>query len=171
MKKLIIASLLACGFGAAAIADDTDICAPDDDSFASQVGRPVTISYHQPIKGVEEQVLTLDKWGQIEDYLWQPFFNSDVLVFFYSSADELEFMPAPAYRLMNIENDPLSEGLTFRHAKLTNGDNRLMVVVMVEGYVQQSYEKFIENIDSMIYWTITQSPSSSFRKYLKACGN
>lgn len=166
MKKLIFASLLGCALGAAA---NADICAPDDGSFASKVGRPVTISYHQPIKGLKEQVLALDKWGQIEDYLWQPFFNSDVLVFFYSSADELEFMPAPAYRLMNIENDPLSEGLTFRHAQLTNGEKKLMVVVMVERYIQQNYDYFMENIDSLIYWTITQSPSSSVREYLDSC--
>ena len=112
----------------------------------------VTISYFQPLHGLEEYVLSLDTIGVIDrDTDWRPFYSADVWVFFIATADDLETLPEfAAYPLRRAEQ-PITKGLNIFEFSLPDGSLGRLIVLAMSDFEGVAEDKMICAFSKAIY--------------------
>ncbi|MBE1297355.1 MAG: hypothetical protein GJ678_14175 [Rhodobacteraceae bacterium] len=151
-----------------------DACEIDSGSFVNDIDeadRPISISFYQPITGLKEAVLELDRENKlIVDPLWMPFHDSELLVYFFMNDKDMDFLPAVIAGAIGFNDGAQFSPVEIRRLRLGDGKKKLLIIVKMEGFWEEDTGLVLGRLSHMIYWAITKdSTRTDIGAYMNEC--
>lgn len=150
-----------------------NVCEVDDGSFVRDVGDPVSVSFYQPLDGLKDEVLRLGgKGGVTFSPEWQPFYNSEVLVYFFLNDEDVKFLPNAVSVGLRLDVEPLETAVSIRTLAFEDGQKKMLILFKMEGFIGEDFDLLVKRLSHLVYWAIAKDPvKTDFERFFRTCND